>query len=115
MALLVGEYHTHAHRALELRPDTLLKLLLAFDIMRRPQRFADFIAASEMDSRGRLGFEDRLYPQAEYLRQAAEVVRAVNVKALLEQGLQGAELGLALNAERLLALQTYVAQARAQS
>jgi tRNA nucleotidyltransferase (CCA-adding enzyme) len=113
LALLVGEYHTHAHRALELRPATLLKLLMAFDIMRRPQRFADFITASEMDSRGRLGLEDRLYPQADYLRGAAEVVRAVNVKPLLEQGLQGAELGIALNAERLLAVQSYVAAMRA--
>ncbi len=113
LALLVGEYHTHAHRALELRPATLLKLLMAFDIMRRPQRFADFIAASEMDSRGRLGLEDRLYPQADYLRQAAEVVRAVNVKPLLKKGLQGAELGIALNAERLLAVQSYVAAMRA--
>lgn len=115
LALLVGEYHTHAHRALELRPTTLLKLLMAFDIIRRPQRFADFIAASEMDARGRLGLEDRLYPQAEYLRQAAEVVRAVNIKPLLEQGLQGAELGLALNAERLSALQAYVTRVRAQA
>ena len=85
---------------------------MTFDIMRRPQRFQDFIAASEMDSRGRLGLEDRLYPQADYLHQAAEVVRRVNVKPLLAQGLQGAELGLALNAERLLALKAYVAGAR---
>lgn len=112
LALLVGEYHTHAHRALELRPETLLKLLMSFDIMRRPQRFDNFVAASEMDSRGRLGLEDRLYPQADYLRNAAEVVRTVSVKPLLEQGLQGAELGLALNAERLRTLQAYVANAR---
>lgn len=113
LALLVGEYHTHAHRALELRPETLLKLLMKFDIMRRPQRFDDFISASEMDSRGRLGLEDRLYPQADYLRQAAEAVRTVSVKPLLEQGLQGAELGMALNVERLRTLQAYVADARA--
>lgn len=112
LALLVGEYHTHAHRALELRPETLLKLLMSFDIMRRPQRFDDFVTASEMDSRGRLGLEDRSYPQAGYLRNAAEVVRTVSVKPLLEQGLQGAELGLALNAERLRALQAYVTNAR---
>ena len=112
LALLVGEYHTHAHRALELRPETLLKLLMSFDVMRRPQRFDNFVAASEMDSRGRLGLEDRLYPQADYLRNAAEVVRTVSVKPLLEQGLQGAELGLALNAERLRALQAYVTNAR---
>lgn len=114
LAFLVGEFHTHAHRALELRPATLLKLLMRFDIMRRPQRFADFIAASAMDSRGRLGLEDRDYPQAEYLRQAAEVVRAVDVKPLLEQGLQGADLGLALTAARQQALQTYVERARSQ-
>ena len=83
--------------------------------MRRPQRFSDFIAASEMDARGRLGLEDRDYPQAEYLRQAAEVVRAVDVKPLLEQGLQGAELGLALTAARQQALQIYVEQARSQA
>ncbi len=112
LAFLVGEYHTHAHRALELRPATLLKLLMTFDIMRRPQRFADFIAASEMDSRGRLGFEDREYPQAEYLHQAAAVVRAVDVKPLLEQGLQGAELGQALTQARQQALHDYVEQAR---
>lgn len=115
LALLVGEYHTHAHRALELRPETLLKLLMKFDIMRRPQRFDDFISASEMDSRGRLGLEERLYPQAEYLRQAAATMRAVSVKPLLEQGLQGAELGQALNVERLNALQNYVSAKRTQA
>lgn len=114
LALLVGEYHTHAHRALELRAATLLKLLMAFDIMRRPQRFADFIAASEMDSRGRLGFEDRFYPQADYLRGAADAVRAVSAAPLIEQGIQGAELGLALTEARQQALQRYVEQARTQ-
>ena len=115
LALLVGEYHTHAHRALELRPESLLKLLMKFDIMRRPQRFDDFISASEMDSRGRLGLEERLYPQAEYLRQAAATMRAVSVKPLLEQGLQGTELGQALNVERLNALQNYVSAKRTQA
>ncbi|HHX34213.1 MAG TPA: multifunctional CCA tRNA nucleotidyl transferase/2'3'-cyclic phosphodiesterase/2'nucleotidase/phosphatase, partial [Gammaproteobacteria bacterium] len=85
-----------------------------FDIMRRPQRFADFIAASEMDSRGRLGFEDRFYPQADYLRGAADAVRAVSAAPLIEQGIQGAELGLALTEARQQALQRYVEQARTQ-
>src|SRR5699024_400671 len=110
LAFLVGEFHTHAHRALELRPSTLLKLLMKFDIMRRPQRLADFIAACEMDSRCRLGLDDRDYPQAEYLREAADVVRAVDVKPLLAQGLQGAELGKALNEARQQAVQNYVAE-----
>ncbi|MBM7062234.1 multifunctional CCA addition/repair protein [Pseudomonas sp. UL073] len=107
LALLVGEYHTHAHRALELRPNTLLELLQRFDVYRRPQRLEEFIAACEMDARGRHGLEQRAYPQADYLRGAAAAARAVTAQPLLERGLQGAELGEALNRARLEALKAY--------
>lgn len=107
LAMLVGEFHTHGHRALELRPSTLLELLQRFDVFRRPQRFAEFVAACEMDARGRHGLEQRDYPQAGYLLGAAEVARQVAVKPLLEKGLKGAELGEALNRERLQALRHY--------
>ncbi|MEN0108900.1 MAG: multifunctional CCA addition/repair protein [Pseudomonas sp.] len=109
LALLVGEYHTHGHRALELKASTLLELLQTFDVYRRPQRFEEFIAACEMDARGRLGFEERAYPQADYLRGAAEAARAVPVQPLVAQGFKGAELGEALKRERLKALQAYKA------
>ncbi|MHB9796587.1 multifunctional CCA addition/repair protein [Pseudomonas sp. MT3] len=107
LARLVGEYHTHCHRALELRPNTILELLQAFDIYRRPQRFEEFIAASEMDARGRHGLEEREYPQADYLRGTAQAARAVAVQPLLEKGYKGAELGEALKRERLTALKAY--------
>ncbi len=110
LAMLVGEFHTHGHRALELRPSTLLELLQRFDVFRRPQRFAEFVAACEMDARGRHGLEQRQYPQAAYLLGAAEAARQVPVKPLLEKGLKGAELGEALNRERLQALKAYKAQ-----
>ena len=107
LAMLVGEFHTHGHRALELRPSTLLELLQRFDVFRRPQRFVEFVAACEMDARGRLGLEQRDYPQAAYLLGAAEVARQVPVKPLVEKGFKGAELGEALNRERLQALKIY--------
>ena len=107
LARLVGEYHTHCHRALELRPTTVLELLQSFDVYRRPQRFEEFLAASEMDARGRHGLEDRDYPQAEYWRGAAQAARAVAVRPLLEKGYKGAELGEALKRERLNALKAY--------
>jgi tRNA nucleotidyltransferase (CCA-adding enzyme) len=110
LALLVGEYHTHGHRALELKPSTLLELLQSFDVYRRPQRFEEFIMACEMDARGRLGFEQRSYPQADYLRGAAEAARLVAVQPLVEQGHKGKELGEALKAARLQALKAYKAQ-----
>jgi tRNA nucleotidyltransferase (CCA-adding enzyme) len=114
LALQVGEFHTHGHRALELKAATLLKLLQGFDVFRRPQRFEEFIAACEMDARGRLGLEQRDYPQADYLRAAIQAARAVAVQPLLERGLKGAELGEALQEERLQALQHF-RQAYAQT
>ena len=107
LALLVGQYHTHGHRALELKASTLLELLQSFDIYRRPQRFEEFIAACEMDARGRKGLEQRSYPQADYLRGAAKAARAVAVQPLLEKGFKGPELGEALKRERLKALKIY--------
>ncbi|ROM78071.1 multifunctional CCA tRNA nucleotidyl transferase/2'3'-cyclic phosphodiesterase/2'nucleotidase/phosphatase [Pseudomonas brassicacearum] len=107
LALLVGQYHTHSHRALELKASTLLELLQSFDVYRRPQRFEEFIAACEMDARGRKGFEQRSYPQADYLRGAAAAARGVAVQPLLDKGFKGSELGEAIKRERLRALKAY--------
>src|SRR5690554_1036168 len=100
LALLTCEFHTHCHRALELKPGTLLKLFKAFDVYRRPERFEQFLGACEADARGRIGWHDRAYPQAEYLRAAAQKVREVDIGPLLEQGYEGAELGQMLEQER---------------
>lgn len=112
LALLVGEYHTHGHRALELKASTLLELLQRFDVYRRPQRFEEFIAACEMDARGRLGLEERDYPQAAYLRGAADAARAVAVQPLVEKGFAGQGLGEAIKRERLNALKAYKESAK---
>lgn len=112
LALLVGEYHTHGHRALELKASTLFELLQRFDVYRRPQRFEEFISACAMDARGRLGFEHCDYPQAAYLRAAMQAAREVAVQPLLAQGFKGAELGEALNRARLQALTQFRQQQR---
>ncbi|QLF94226.1 multifunctional CCA addition/repair protein [Pseudomonas sp. ABC1] len=114
LALLTTELHTHCHRALELKATTLLELLQRFDTFRRPQRFSEFVAACEMDARGRLGLEERPYPQSAYLLQAAAQAREVAVQPLLEQGLQGAELGQAIERERLERLKRFRERHRQQ-
>jgi tRNA nucleotidyltransferase (CCA-adding enzyme) len=78
LALAVAKWHTHVHRALELRPETLLKVLEQCDAFRRPERFDAMLRACECDARGRLGFEERSYPQAERMREAARAAAAVN-------------------------------------
>lgn len=104
LAIMTARWHTHAHKAFELRPSTLLKLLEGLDALRRPERFAQFLRACEADARGRGGFEERAYPQADYLREALAVVKGVAVQPLLERGLRGEALGQALAQERTRAL-----------
>ncbi len=101
LAAAVARYHTHCHRALTLRPGTMLKLLEALDAFRRPDRFEEFLIACEADARGRTGLEDRPYPQAELLRQAAAAAADVVAAPALERGLRGAAVGEAMRKERL--------------
>lgn len=101
LAELVGRYHLHAHRAFELRPATVLRLLLKLDAFRRPQRLEHFLLACEADFRGRAGREDKAYLQAAYLRRALAVADSVDVAAIVARGLQGEAIAQALTAERI--------------
>ncbi len=82
LALIVAEYHTHCHRAMELRDKTILKLLEKTDAFRRPDRFEQFLVACEADARGRTGLENRRYPQADYLRHAHAAASAIDAGAI---------------------------------
>lgn len=104
LALGVCEYHLHSHKAFELRPHTIMKLLRALDALRNPEKFEQFLQSCEADARGRLGLEDREYPQADYLRAARACAAAVEVKTLMAKGYEGAELGRELDRARTEAL-----------
>jgi tRNA nucleotidyltransferase (CCA-adding enzyme) len=82
LALLAARYHGDIHRALQLRPDTLLKLFKAADAFRRPERFTELLRACECDFRGRLGLEHQPYPQAAYLRHMFTAAQAVDAGAV---------------------------------
>ena len=79
---LVAEYHTHCHRAGELKPATLLRTLQKLDALRRPERLDQFLIACEADARGRTGFEQQPYPQADYFKAAQRAAAAVDTTAL---------------------------------
>lgn len=104
---LTSRFHLDCHRIQEMLPATLLKKLQALDALRRPERFQDFLLACEADARGRLGMAHRDYPQPAYFQAALATVQAVQVKPLLEKGLQGLALADALQKERIAALATF--------
>ncbi|MGA8277291.1 MAG: multifunctional CCA tRNA nucleotidyl transferase/2'3'-cyclic phosphodiesterase/2'nucleotidase/phosphatase, partial [Rhodanobacteraceae bacterium] len=96
--------HLNAHRALELRPRSMLKLLEQLDSFRRPERLDSFLAACEADKRGRAGFADAAYPQAVYLRDAFAAARAVDAASFLAEGIAGPAVGEAMRRARIDAI-----------
>jgi len=103
----VMQYHTHCHRALELRADTLTDMLQTLGAFKPDSRLEEFLQACEADARGRTGFEDRPYPQAEYIRSAAMAALAVDTSAALLKGLQGEQIGIAIRKLRSQAISDY--------
>jgi tRNA nucleotidyltransferase (CCA-adding enzyme) len=104
LALDVCALHLRCHRALELRPASLLSLLEEADLLRRPDRLEFFLQACEADYRGRKDRSERPYPQAARVRAAHEAALAVKVSALNVSGLSGEEIGKKLRTARIQAI-----------
>jgi tRNA nucleotidyltransferase (CCA-adding enzyme) len=101
LSLAVAAWHTHCHRAMELKASSLLKLLLRLDAFRRPDRFEQFLICCEADARGRTSFEDRDYPQANFLRQTYKICIEVKAKEFVEQGISGIKINEAMHKKRI--------------
>jgi tRNA nucleotidyltransferase (CCA-adding enzyme) len=115
LAVAVARNHGLCHRAFELRPLTLLKLLESLDAFRRGHRVTEFLDACEADARGRTGLEEQPYPQRELVLSAWQAALPVDSAAVASRGdggagLDGEELGEAIRQARLKA----VAAAREQ-
>ena len=111
LAVLVARLHGLVHRATELKPETVVKLLVDVDGLRQPDRFEHFLLACEADARGRKGLEQRPYPQADRLRKALRAARAVDGGRLqAELKLEGGKLGEALRAERVKAVRAILSE-----
>lgn len=105
LALIVARHHGTVHKATEIRPQTVLRVIVAADGLRQPERFEEFLLACEADARGRKGLTNRAYPQAERWRVALRAARGVDAGKVREaRGVEGEALGQALHEARLAAI-----------
>ncbi len=108
LAEVTAREHGHVHASLTLQAAAQLRLLERCDALRRPARFADMLLACECVARGRLGFEDRDYPQRARLLRALALARAVDTSTLAErlaaEGRPGPQIGAAIHAARVAAM-----------
>jgi tRNA nucleotidyltransferase (CCA-adding enzyme) len=96
LAILAALHHENALIAKQLSPEALLNLLTAVDIFRRKHRFQQFLIVCQA-----IAFSRHLLFDAIFLLSAANLVQAVDVKTLINQGFTNQALAERLKNERL--------------
>ena len=108
LADVVAREHGNIHRSGELSAQALVRLLERCDAFRKPERFGQALLACECDARGRLGLEDRPYPQRERLLAALAAAQSVETepiaRAAQQAGAAGAKIGEAIARARVSAV-----------
>jgi len=108
LAEVVAREHGNIHASQSLGAEAVLRLLTRCDALRRPERFAWALQACECDARGRLGLQDRSYPQSARLQAlliAALSVDSAQISAqAMEQGLCGIDIGKRIEHARVKAI-----------
>jgi tRNA nucleotidyltransferase (CCA-adding enzyme) len=107
LALMCAEHHGKLHTVFEMRISTLLTFIEQLDALRRPQRFEQFLQACEADSRGRTGFEDREYPQADFLKAARDLVADIKPDQTKIANHSGKKIAEDLRQQRIAALEQF--------
>lgn len=100
IAKLVAELHIKVHTGLKLKPSTIIKLFDRIDAWRRPERVEQILLACEADAKGRTGFENREYPQGDYLRACFAAAQNVDVKSIVAAGIKGPQIKEAIQRAR---------------
>ncbi|MBT2322191.1 multifunctional CCA addition/repair protein [Variovorax paradoxus] len=113
LAEVVAREHGNIHRSGELGAQALVRLLERCDAFRKPERFAQALWACECDARGRLGFEDRPYPQRARLLAGLAAAQSVETepvaRAAQQAGAAGSKIGEAIARARVAAVEAALA------
>jgi tRNA nucleotidyltransferase (CCA-adding enzyme) len=112
LGVLVARYHGTVHRAEELRPRTVLKLLSAVDAFRRPERFEIFLAACAADFFGRAGEPRSDYPPIRLLGAAAAAARGIDAGLIAREAGDTSNIPAAVETARLKAITETLANLR---
>jgi tRNA nucleotidyltransferase (CCA-adding enzyme) len=100
LAEMVTQYHGASYKIYEFSPNAVLRLLEKLDAFRRPERFAKFLIACEADARGRKGFENRSFPEADHLRKIFAACANIDTKEIVEK-YSGEKIAQAIHDKRL--------------
>ena len=106
LAKLVAELHGKIHRARELKPSTVVKILQHADAFRKPNRFLQILQCCEADFAGRFNYANKVYTQKRFFSQALDQTSRISAKPFVEAGLSGEQIKNAIQKARLDGIKT---------
>jgi tRNA nucleotidyltransferase (CCA-adding enzyme) len=104
LALLAARHHGDIHRAAELRPATIVRLLEQADALRRPERFDLLLQACACDFHGRPGYEALPYVPVPLLCEALAAARGVDAGSIAKRAQDPGKIGAAVHEARVHAV-----------
>lgn len=114
-AVLVSRFHLHLHRFSELRPSTVLKLLVGLNAFRQPERLKRFITVCRADTHGRGGAEELPYLPGLQLEACFEAAAGVRVDDLAALNTGGSKIGKLLEQRRIAMISEVLKRSRESS
>ena len=108
LGVTCARWHGEVHNVESLSTERLLTLLDATDALRRPERFRELIAACACDHHGRLGFNDKPYPPAQYLLAALTKLQGIDQAAIAKSAASAAGISNAIQQAKLATLNAYI-------
>ena len=112
LAVVVTREHINVHRALELRPGTLLELWERIHARQKDDFFDHALDACLCDARGRAGLEHSDYPPVAYLREAAKVAATIQARDVMNETVTGPKVGEAMREARIKVLADWLRRQR---
>jgi len=104
LALAVSEYHLHMHKMFELRAGTVLNMLQKTRALVDDERAHQVALCCIADARGRTGFEDRDYKQADLFLEFQSAAKAVDAGAIAANFEDPLKIQEAIKAARISAI-----------
>lgn len=110
LSLAVGEYHLHMHKMYELKATTVLNMLEKTRSLMDDNRTEQIALACIADARGRTGFEDREYSQAQLYMRFQQAAKKVDAGAIAKKHSGGEAIQAAIRLERLAEIKAIKAE-----
>lgn len=107
IANMLRHYRYEVHNITKISAEALLALFNGIDVWRNPDHLDKLILGCLADFKSQQNKPNIPYPQADYLKQAYLIAKAVSIQEIIKRGMQGQEIKNELISQRIIAIKSW--------